>query len=173
MKVFGGAITNDMENYVKPTLERYPQNIMLHCGINDLNKIKNPKKLASEILELAMSIKSDNNQVMIPGLFQRADRLNNKVKKVNMIIKSKCSKGNMYFIEHENINPHTKKVVTLFLRIFYLGKTEKSHQNQAFASTNATDNPLVALKKHHKKNFVVSYLNVNSVRKNQTILKGY
>ena len=50
VKSFNGSTVSDMESYVKPTIERKPDCIVLHVGTNDLGK-----KSESEV-EIAESI---------------------------------------------------------------------------------------------------------------------
>lgn len=45
VKTFPGASVADMKHYVKPTLEKNPELIILHVGTNDIPK-KNQKKLS-------------------------------------------------------------------------------------------------------------------------------
>ena len=46
-KIFGkhflGALVADMKHYVKPTLEKNPEPIVLHVGTNDINE-KKPRR---------------------------------------------------------------------------------------------------------------------------------
>ena len=37
-KYFSGASTSDMKSYLLPTKSSNPENIVLHCGTNDLKK---------------------------------------------------------------------------------------------------------------------------------------
>ena len=38
VKAFPGAKVADMQHYVKPTLEQAPEEIVIHCGTNDLRE---------------------------------------------------------------------------------------------------------------------------------------
>ena len=73
VKSFSGATTKHMETYVKPSLEQSPDSIVLHCGTNDLKKIKEPQQIARNVINLAVSMKSDSNQVLLSGLVPRKD----------------------------------------------------------------------------------------------------
>ena len=59
--VFGSATAKYMESYIQPTLERAPNNIILHCGTNDL--------------------KASTDNVIISEVTPRNEQLNKKAKK--------------------------------------------------------------------------------------------
>ena len=54
VRSFPGANTDDMELYIKPTLENKPKRIIIHCRTNDL-KNSTPQSIAENILSLAKS----------------------------------------------------------------------------------------------------------------------
>ena len=68
-------------------------------GTNDLNSSKTSTEIEEEIIDLANSVKEDNNNISISGLIQhiilvildsRADNLNNKAEEVNESLKKMC-----------------------------------------------------------------------------------
>ena len=48
-----------MKSYVTPSAEQTPDNIILHTGPNDLKTIDTPEEITMEILNLAMTCKTD------------------------------------------------------------------------------------------------------------------
>ena len=56
-------------------------------------------------MELASEMKSSNNEVMVSGIVQRRDKLNEKGKEVNKLLQASCKSKNFYFIDNSNINP--------------------------------------------------------------------
>ena len=48
VKTFPGATTADMKYYVKPTLKRNPELVVLHVGTNDVQR-KEPQEIADEV----------------------------------------------------------------------------------------------------------------------------
>ena len=44
MKSFRGAKTSHMHWHLKPTLEKNPENIIIHCGTNDISVDAYPEK---------------------------------------------------------------------------------------------------------------------------------
>ena len=104
VKSFPGATTQDMKDYIKPTVARKPDQIILHTGTNDLKSSQSPTEIANDIINLAKSMKSNGTEVSISSLIPRGDRLSEKGKKVNEVLQEKCTAENLAFILHKNIN---------------------------------------------------------------------
>ena len=103
-KSFPGATTQDMKDYIKPTISRKPDMVILHTGTNDLKSNQNPSDIANEIINLAENIKINGTEVSISFLIPRGDRLSEKGKKVNKELQEKCTAENFAFILHKNKN---------------------------------------------------------------------
>ena len=101
---FSGATTKQMEHYPKPSMDFNPNFIILHTGTNSLRGERTPEDLAEEIIDLATSLKSDENEIVISEIIARRDQLNEKVSKVNDILRMKSSEMIIGFISHNNIN---------------------------------------------------------------------
>ena len=99
-----GANTEDMIDYVRPTKKHNPDLFILHCGTNDLRTGKEPSAIANEIVQLALDVKLDENEVAISSIITRNDELNNKALQVNDFLKIKAKMYNLGFIEHTNIS---------------------------------------------------------------------
>ena len=80
---YRGARTSAMKHHANASLEFKPDIFILHCGTNDLKLEKTPEKIADDILEIGLQLKSDNNDVYISGILTRRDDLNDKGRKVN------------------------------------------------------------------------------------------
>ena len=104
VKSFPGATTQDMKDYIKPTIARKPDLVILHTGTNDLKSNQNPSDIANEIINLAKNIKISRTKVSISSLIPRGDRLFEKGKKVNKELEEKCTAENFAFIVHKNIS---------------------------------------------------------------------
>ena len=104
VKTFNGATIEDMRDYVKPTLKRNFDLIVLHVGTNDLRNEKTADNIASDIMKLTLDMKTDLNDVMVSSLTSRADDLNAKGREVNSILKSECGRYDIYFIDNTNIS---------------------------------------------------------------------
>ena len=112
-KYFSGASTSDMKSYLLPTKSSNPENIVLHCGTNDLKKENSANEISNDIIEVALLCKSDNINVLVSGIIPHSDKLNANAIEVNRHLKNECRKRNICFISNSNINPkcNCKKVV--------------------------------------------------------------
>lgn len=103
VKSFSGATVQDMVDYVKPSMRRKPDLIILHAGTNDLRSEKSAEIIASEIMNLALEMKCDTNDVMVSGIISRGDKLNNKGVEVNQLLVEGCKSYNLNFINNSNL----------------------------------------------------------------------
>ena len=99
------AKTKDMKSYAIPTVEQKPDIIILHTGTNNLKTIDTPKEITMAIFNLAMTCKSDTNNVFMSGIVPRSDNLNEKPSKVNSILRHECNVRNTYFIDNKHVSP--------------------------------------------------------------------
>ena len=102
-KTFPGACTADMKDYVKPSMKHEPHLAILHTGTNDLRFEKSPSEIAGEIIDLGVSLKTPENEVVISSIIIRGDKLNNKATTVNEILYKKCSEKGILFLDNSNI----------------------------------------------------------------------
>ena len=77
---FGGAETQCMEDYIKPTIKLSPDQIIIHCGTNNLPSNGEPKTTTDNIINLAKKAKSDVPKVAMSGIIPGRDRHNEKTK---------------------------------------------------------------------------------------------
>ena len=84
VKTFPGTSVADMKHYVKPTLEKNPELIILHVGTNDIPQ-KEPEEIVKEIESLCTGIKANSlAKVAISEIIQRDDQtLNIKINSTN------------------------------------------------------------------------------------------
>ena len=110
-----------MKWHVKPTTEQNPKNIILHCGINDINDDSDPQNVAEEIVELAKSIsKHCNSNVTVSDIVPSCGKLNEKVRSVNRFFRIYCRNMDRHFVGHESINP-SKHLNCFGLHLNHLG----------------------------------------------------
>ena len=104
VKSFSGATTSDMKHYLKPTLEKNPQQILLHVGTNDLRD-QNPNVVVDNVVELARKIESETNaRIILSELVARSDNVSSdSVKTVNRKLKKFCNQNNWKLVQHQNI----------------------------------------------------------------------
>ena len=92
-----------MHHHAKPTVRNFDSDhIILHCGTNDLNSDKTSSQIAREIIDLALSLKSDKNKISILLLTPISDKLNNKASEVNNCLINMCSHRNIANINHSS-----------------------------------------------------------------------
>ena len=105
VKTFPGATTSDMKHYIKPTLEKNPQLVVIHVGTNDIQH-KEPEEIAKEVESLCRTIMVDGlSKVAISEIIQRADdKLNTNVKKTNVLLAKVCKNNNWSLISNSDIN---------------------------------------------------------------------
>ena len=73
-----------MRDYIRPSMARKPDMTVLHTGTNDLKNNKALSNIASEIMELAKSIKTNGIEAAVSSLIPCGNKLSEKVKKVNV-----------------------------------------------------------------------------------------
>ena len=73
-------------------------------GTNDLRYTKTAKDIAKEIVEIAIDMKTERNEIMISGILSRRDNLNEMAIEVNKFLQISCSTYNFYFTDNANVN---------------------------------------------------------------------
>ena len=94
-----------MSHYVKPTLDKKPDQIILHAYTNDIGKLS-PSEIAGNIVNLAREIESSRDaQVIISELVTRSDlSASGDVDAVNKRLWKFCNQRQWYFIRHDDIH---------------------------------------------------------------------
>ena len=106
VKSFPGATVNDMSHYIKPSLERKPDEIILHVGTNDI-KFKEAREIAEKVVDLGREIQNESpdTKVTISSIINRSDdSLNSKIKEVNKIVAKFAKQNHWTFLSNANIN---------------------------------------------------------------------
>ena len=104
-----------MKSYKQPTISNNPGYALLHCGISNLRQDVSAVEIGKKIMEVTESCKLDKNNVLLPRIVPRRNKLNAKTTQVNFHLKNEFKKGNICFIDNSNINPRynlTKVVST-------------------------------------------------------------
>ena len=103
VRPFLSAKTIDMVDYIKPTKsDSNPDVYLLHVGTNDLTSNKSPEQISLDILNLANSLKLDNNTVIVSSIVPRKDE--NKKNRWGQHLEELCNANNVGMISHRNIN---------------------------------------------------------------------
>ena len=103
LRSFSGAKIADMEHYIKPAIEEKADLYIAHFGTNDLRTDQHPEAIAEKIVDVAMKMKMETNDVVISAICSRGDEYNDKASEVNKYLKSICSSRNIGLISNENI----------------------------------------------------------------------
>lgn len=92
-----------MKHYLKPTLEKNPQQILLNNGTKDLRD-QNPNMVADNIVDLAPTTESEANaRVVFLELVTRSDKVtNDSIKTVNKKLRNFCNQNNWQLVQHQN-----------------------------------------------------------------------
>ena len=79
----------------KPSIRDEPDHLIIHVGTNDLNLEKSSKSIAELIVDFAMSLKTELNDVSVSNSL-----LNQKGSEVNSHFKDLCEDRNLYLIDN-------------------------------------------------------------------------
>ena len=91
VKSIPGATTKGIKHHVKGRLEdNSPDSIILHVETSNLKNKESIEDIAYDIMDVAISITNENTNVFRSGLTVRNDRLNDKRKNVNNLLKRRC-----------------------------------------------------------------------------------
>ena len=70
-----------MADYVKPILRDKPSHLILHIRPNDLNSSKTAESIVTSIVEQAITIKDNHDDVSMSNIVIRKDHLKKKAEK--------------------------------------------------------------------------------------------
>ena len=83
IRSFPGSKVWYMKDHMEPSVREKPGHIILLIGTNDLNIDRAPDLIAKSIIGLAISMKSNSQNVSISNIIMRNDNLNEKAMEVN------------------------------------------------------------------------------------------
>ena len=90
-----------MYDHVKPTIREFnPNNIILHVGTNELKSSKTASQISRSVIDLALSLKTEANAVMMLLIVPQKNNLNNKAQEVNSRLINMCGERDIAFIDH-------------------------------------------------------------------------
>ena len=90
---FSSAKVRCMHDHVKPTVRHInPDHIILYYGANHLSSDRTASQIARSIIQVAFSLKSQDNKISIFLIVPRNENLNNKGNEVNSRLIHMCSK---------------------------------------------------------------------------------
>ena len=83
---FSEADTEDMSDFIKPLINKKPNEIIIHCGTNDLCGIKIPEEIVDNILKLRLVIVSYGIRCTVSNIVKREDGYQDKAAEVNRLL---------------------------------------------------------------------------------------
>lgn len=111
VKSFSGSTVADMHHYIKPTLVKNPDEILIHIGTNDVRTTSSPQTITDSIVDLCESVQQQTSgaDITVSGIILRNDnpQLNSVITKVNKSLRKFCHQRNWHFIDNANIDPLT------------------------------------------------------------------
>ena len=79
----------------------------MYVGTNELRSSKTAEEISKELLNLALDLNTNQNEVMVSSIIKRDDKWNDKGQEVNCFLSSKCSELGLGFIDnHHNSTNH-------------------------------------------------------------------
>ena len=111
VKSFSGSKVADMHHYIKPTVEKKPDELIVHIGTNDIKSGSSPDAIAEAIVDLCDIVEhqSTDTAISISSVIMRNDdtKLNPIISRVNKTIRKFCHQRNWKFIDNSNIDHNT------------------------------------------------------------------
>ena len=105
VKSVPGATIKGMKHHNKGCLEdNSPDSIILHVGSNNLKNKESAEDIANDIMGFTIFIRNEKTNVFVSGLTVRNDRLNDKEKNVNSLLKRRCDEEKICFVDNTNTN---------------------------------------------------------------------
>ena len=100
-----GATTEDLIDYVKPSVRKKPKMVILHTGTNDItNNINTMQKIRKVINTVRENDANEEIEIVISGVTHREDRdLEDEIKALNIKLENFCKGKGMRFINNSNI----------------------------------------------------------------------
>ena len=94
-----------MSHYAISIVKSNPDRIIIHCGTNNLKIDESPEAIAEKTIELAKSVKSTTNEVVISSIIPCRDKLTDKGSKVNGIVEHFCKEDEtIKFMRQESLD---------------------------------------------------------------------
>ena len=100
VKGFSGYKVRCMKDHMKPSMREKTDHTNWHVGTNDLNGDRPSDLIAKSIVDLAITLKSNSQNVSISNIIMRNDSFNEKAMEVNGYLKQLCIEKNIFLIDH-------------------------------------------------------------------------
>ena len=105
IRPFSSTKTSDMEYCIAPTKRDFDPGIyILHVVTNDLTLNDTPEEITELIVNIATTLKTENNTVVISNIVPRGDSKKEKAGLVNKLLVDICEQKEIPLIDHGNIS---------------------------------------------------------------------
>ena len=99
------AKTSDMEYYITPTKRDFDSGIhILHVGTNDLTLDDTPEEITEHIVNIATSLKTENDTVVISNIVPRVDSKKENAEALNKLLVDICKQKEIPLVDNGNIS---------------------------------------------------------------------
>ena len=93
-----------MKHHVRGCLEdNSPDTAIIHFGTNNLKNNESVKDIATDIMNLAISVKNESKTVVVSRITVRNDKFNGKEKNINCLLKRRCDVEKIVFVDNSKI----------------------------------------------------------------------
>ena len=100
VKSFSGFKVRCMKDHMKPSMREKSDHTILHVGTNDVDSDRPSNLIAKSIVDLAITLKNNLQNVSISSIIMRSDSFNEKAMEVNGYLKQLCTERNIFLIDH-------------------------------------------------------------------------
>ena len=107
-KSFSRSKVRCMKDHMKPSMREKPDHIILHVRTNNLNSERPIGLIAKYIVDVAIILKSNSQNVSVSDITMRNDNFNDKAMEVNGYLMQFCIKKEYFFDRPYQNNPFKK-----------------------------------------------------------------
>jgi len=100
---FSRATTEKMMYYIQPSKNEEANIYLLHFGTNNLRTDASSKEIADNIVNIALELKNESNEVCVSEICRRGDKHDRKAVEVNEELEKICGKNDLILCKNDNI----------------------------------------------------------------------
>ena len=118
VRSYGGSTTKDMIDFIKPTIRKKPDVIVMHVGTNDITSDCATIMNLQEIVENVKS-ESPETKLVLSAVINRDDRndIQRKVSQINKKLENFSNRNNIELVDNSNIGLNCLSKKKLHLNI--------------------------------------------------------
>ena len=111
----------DFIDYVRPTIRKKPNLIIIHSGTNDIqNNVNTLQKIRKVISSIKEYDTDDNIKIALSSIIHRSDHdFEDKINETNRKLENLCKGKDMIFINNSNIDSNCLNRSKLHLELLY------------------------------------------------------